>query len=364
MRYFLIIFTIIISFFMSACKKETDKKAVEQYISEIMLFMDNISKNPQANDIDIFHLEYKQALDDTLNKILNNIYEIESLKKYNKEHYEVIRSNAVDELYVFINNSRNDNKTSKEIAKKYINMIKIYTEPLKSLYSFKIDVNDYLHNYKEAFCVGNDCGHNQQLIFFDNIKEYLATLDIDEKDIWHNIINNAELSYTLYSLTYYFIGKDSIDNSFITEHFNQQQKDFYYSLLNYKISKSLKSVYLSKIYLQLLLSDKEFSKKIKLDSNNISDESYAGELVFERDSMLYSGCTNPRFLLTSTLNECINLIESTDNKEDAFSYLEDENSAGFVMIDDNICAENKDNKYKFYNNDNIICKSLKKIIEN
>ena len=63
------------------------------------------------------------------------------------------------------------------------------------------------------------------------------------------------------------------------------------------------------------------------------------------------------------MNKCIDFIKNAETKEDAFSYLEDENIAGYVMINDKLCASKDNFGSKFYDNDNIMCETLKEKIE-
>lgn len=105
-----------------------------------------------------------------------------------------------------------------------------------------------------------------------------------------------------------------------------------------------------------MMLDDKYSSML---SNLAEMEQEYPEEFYEESTLFVSGCTNPAYLFENTLNKCINFIKNAETKEDAFSYLEDENIAGYVMINDKICASKDDYGYKFYNNDNIMCVTLK-----
>ena len=109
-----------------------------------------------------------------------------------------------------------------------------------------------------------------------------------------------------------------------------------------------------------MMLDDKYSSML---SNLAEMEQEYPEEFYEESTLFVSGCTNPAYLFENTLNKCIDFIKNAETKEDAFSYLEDENVAGYVMIDDKICASKDDYSYKFYNNDNIMCETLKEKLQ-
>ena len=204
--------------------------------------------------------------------------------------------------------------------------------------------------------------YKRQLSFLSNAQKITDTLNFSEKDkqIKETLIYKAGQSYSLYGINSglyenisQFAQWEIYKNKYILDDY---QQTFLNNLYKYKSVKALKNVYLAKIYMQFMMLDDKYSSML---SNLEEMEQEYPEEFYEESTLFVSGCTNPAYLFENTLNKCINFIKNAETKEDAFSYLEDENIAGYVMINDKICASKDDYGYKFYNNDNIMCETLK-----
>ena len=88
----------------------------------------------------------------------------------------------------------------------------------------------------------------------------------------------------------------------------------------------------------MMLDDKYISGLSNIEQ---MEQEYPEEF-YEESTLFVSGCANPEYLFEDTLNKCVDFIKNADTKDDAFSYLEDENIAGYVMINDKLCATKDD----------------------
>lgn len=131
------------------------------------------------------------------------------------------------------------------------------------------------------------------------------------------------------------------------------------NFLKYKMAKIIKSLYVSKIAAELFILESTYANRAEqIIINDEAKQAYFKELASNQNKMIVEACKHIKFLSSNRQAECVDIINSKTNDE-AFAYLEDSNAKGFVIIDDMICAKNENNKYKFYNNDNIMCETLK-----
>ena len=198
-------------------------------------------------------------------------------------------------------------------------------------------------------------------LVINNIQKIIDTLNLSEEDnkIRYNLIDKSYKSYVLYSINSglyenieQFAQWEIYKDKYILDDY---QQTYLNNLYKYKSIKALKNVYLVKIYMQFIMLDDKYAENL---SNLAAMEQEYPEEFYEESTLFVSGCTNPEYLLENTLNKCIDFIKNAE-KDDAFSYLEDENIADYVMVNDTLCASKNDFGCKFYNNDNIMCKTLK-----
>lgn len=363
----IIIFLSAVVLIFTGCKKEELKETnldnVIKYMQQVEKIINENTLSKEGYEIKLKELDKNTVseLDNLLDSILANIKEIQQFKKYNKDEYEAIRYNAKLEILALLANSEEsiDNK-----AYYFVEMVKLYTKPLVSLYDNNENIYDYLKNYKEPYCSYEECSkeYQKQMNFLYNVENTWKNIETND----HNILIGSQMLsdtganyFTFNSNASFYHSKPPFiewDNILRKENsFNENQEKFLHELYKYKTVKSLKSVYLAKIYMQFYLLDKSYDGvNININEHNgISDEYY------EESTLFVSGCTNPRYLFKNTLNKCIEFVLSAHTKEDAFSYLEDENMKDYVMIDDELCVAREGSKYNFYDNDNIMCKTLK-----
>lgn len=350
--------------------KAPETENIATLIRQLKPLIDEVSLKNFQNDKEVYsNYKTQLALIDSLSEqVLDNASCIKNFKNYNPADYYTLRFSSKMDLLSMLSiieiNEKQDNNTSIFFAQSFLDYLNLYTVPLESLYSENIYVDEYLKEYKEPYCIREQCilEYQRQLSFLDNIEKIIDTLNLSEKDkeIRNTLIDKSKKSYGLYSISsglYEHIPQFSQWEVYKKKYiFDNYQQTFLNNLYKYKAVKALKNVYLVKIYMQFIMLDDKYAGNL----SNLSEmEQEYPEEFYEESTLFVSGCTNPAYLFENTLNKCIDFIKNAETKEDAFSYLEDENIAGYVMIDDKICASKDDYGYKFYNNDNIMCETLK-----
>lgn len=382
MKYILVLFSVLIIIFgvifvlkQSEEKVSSKTPAVERtsntaaLIKQLKPLIDEVSLKNFQSDEKVYE-KYKNQLmmiDKLSEQIIDNIAGINEIKDYDYAEYITFRySIKMDLLAILsvITSEQSNNMTDEVIAKSLLNYINLYFTPIISLYNERINVYDYLSAYKEPY-YNHEQGmqeYKRQLSFLSNAQKITDTLNFSENDnrTKNILIDNSRQSYVLYSINSglyenieQFSQWEIYKNKYIVDDY---QQTFLNNLYKYKSVKALKNVYLAKIYMQFMMLDDKYSKML---SNLAEIEQEYPEEFYEESTLFVSGCTNPFYLFENTLNKCIDFIKNAETKEDAFSYLEDENIAGYVMINDKLCATKDDFGYKFYNNDNIMCETLK-----
>lgn len=386
MKYILVLLSaLIIIFGVIFVLKQSEEKNIKMpkseetaniaaLIKQLKPLVDEVSLKHFQSDDEVYS-QYKDKLliIDTLSEqVIDNITAINIIKDYNHADYITLRfsikMDLLSILSVIIPSQYMDNMTDENITHNFLNYIALYFIPLASLYNERINVSDYLKAYKEPY-YSHEQGmqeYKRQLSFLNNVQKITDTLNFSENDkkIKETLIYKAGQSYSLYGINSglyenisQFTQWEIYKNKYILDEY---QQTFLNNLYKYKSVKALKNIYLAKIYMQFMMLDDKYSSML---SNLAEMEQEYPEEFYEESTLFVSGCTNPAYLFENTLNKCINFIKNAETKEDAFSYLEDENIAGYVMINDKICASKDDYGYKFYNNDNIMCETLKERFE-
>ena len=350
--------------------KTEETANIAALIKQLKPLVDEVSLKNFQSDEKVYE-KYKNQLlmIDTLSEqVIDNITAINTIKDYNYADYITLRfslkMDLLSILSVITPSQYKDNMTDENITHNLLNYTALYFTPLASLYNERINVSDYLKAYKEPY-YSHEQGmqeYKRQLSFLSNAQKITDTLNFSENDnkTKNKLIDNAAKSYVLYSINSGLY--DNIDQFSQWEIFRNKyiiddyQQTFLNNLYKYKSVKALKNVYLAKIYMQFMMLDDKYSSML---SNLAEMEQEYPEEFYEESTLFVSGCTNPEYLFEDTLNKCVDFIKNADTKDDAFSYLEDENIAGYVMINDKLCATKDDYGYKFYNNDNIMCNTLK-----
>ena len=350
--------------------KSEETANIAALIKQLKPLVDEVSlKNFQSDDEVYAQYKDKLLMIDTLSEqVIDNITAINTIKDYNYADYITLRfslkMDLLSILSVITPSQYKDNMTDENITHNLLNYTALYFTPLASLYDENINVKDYLSAYKEPY-YNNEHGmqeYRRQLSFLGKAQKVTDTLNFSENDnkTKNKLIDNAAKSYVLYSINSGLY--DNIDqfsqweifrNKYIIDDYQQK---FLNNLYKYKSVKALKNVYLAKIYMQFMMLDDKYISGL---SNIEQMEQEYPEEFYEESTLFVSGCTNPEYLFEDTLNKCVDFIKNADTKDDAFSYLEDENIAGYVMINDKLCATKDNTGYKFYNNDNIMCATLK-----
>lgn len=339
-------------------------------IKQLKPLVDEVSLKHFQNDDEVY-AQYKSKLMkiDTLSEqVIDNITDIKSLENYNYAEYITfrfsIKMDLLSILSIITPDEYKNKMTDETIAKSLLDYVDLYLIPLESLYHERVNVYDYLHKYKEPY-YSHEQGmqeYKRQLSFLSSINKITDTLNFSEKDkqVKESLIYKADQGYALYSINSglfenisQFAQWEIYKNKYILDDY---QQTFLNNLYKYKSVKSFKNVYLAKIYMQFMMLDDKYSSML---SNLAEMEQEYPEEFYEESTLFVSGCTNPAYLFENTLNKCIDFIKNAETKDDAFSYLEDENISDYVMINDKLCASKDNVSFKFYNNDNIMCETLK-----
>lgn len=387
MKYILVLLSaLIIIFGVIFVLKQSEEKNIKMpkseetaniaaLIKQLKPLVDEVSlKNFQSDDEVYTQYKDKLLMIDTLSEqVIDNITAINTLKDYNYAEYITfrfsIKMDLLSILSVITPDEYKKKITDETIAKSLLDYVDLYLIPLKSLYNEKINVYDYLSEYKEPY-YNHEQGmqeYKRQLSFLSSINKIIDTLNFSEKDnqIKQMLIDKSNKSYVLYNINSglcenieQFAQWEIYKNKYILDDY---QQTFLNNLYKYKSVKALKNIYLAKIYMQFMMLDDKYASGL---SNLAEMEQEYPEEFYEESTLFVSGCTNPAYLFANTLNKCIDFIKNAETKEDAFSYLEDENIAGYVMINDKLCASKDNFGCKFYDNDNIMCETLKEKIAN
>ena len=334
-------------------------KTLIDEVSNKEFVVDGVIKDEYANTLNRINILSEQLVDKTT--FFGNI------RNYNYTEHKVIQYSAKMDLISLLSvtdRSLLDSKSKRKMfLYAFMDYSRLYSTPLMSLYENNIDVNAYLQEYKEPFCSHEECMEElkRQVTFLGDEKKVIDSLNLSLSDnnIKDKIVKNYQQSYSLYGINsglYEYVEQfnqwEAFHEVYITSY---NESVFLKNLYKYKASKAMKNIYLSKIYMQFMMLDDKYVTKF--DKQQMEQE-YPEEF-YEESTLFVSGCTNPKYLLENTLNKCVSFIKNAPTKEDAFSYLEDENMKDYVMIDDKLCATREGSKYKFYENDNIMCKTLK-----
>lgn len=354
--------------------KTEETENIAALIKQLKPLVDEVSlKNFQSDDEVYAQYKDKLLMIDTLSEqVIDNITAINIIKDYNYADYITLRfslkMDLLSILSVITPSQYKDNMTDENITHNLLNYTALYFIPLASLYNERINVSDYLKAYKEPY-YSHEQGmqeYKRQLSFLSSINKITDTLNFSEKDkqVKESLIYKAGQSYTLYGINSglyenieQFAQWEIYKNKYILDDY---QQTFLNNIYKYKSVKAFKNIYLAKIYMQFMMLDDKYASGL---SNLAEMEQEYPEEFYEESTLFVSGCTNPAYLFENTLNKCIDFIKNAETKEDAFSYLEDENIAGYVMINDKICASKDNFGCKFYDNDNIMCKTLKEWFE-
>ncbi len=388
MKYILVLIGVLIIIFtvlLVQKQRDSSNNAYETTKTEVTANITALIKQlkPLVNEVSLKHFQsdnevyaqYKSKLMkiDTLSEqVIDNITGIKSLENYNYAEYITfrfsIKMDLLSILSVITPDEYKNKITDETIAKSLLDYVDLYLIPIESLYNEKINVYDYLHKYKEPY-YSYEQGmqeYKRQLSFLNNVKKITDTLNFSEKDnqIKQMLIDKSSKSYVLYSINAglyenieQFAQWEIYKNKYILDDY---QQTFLNNIYKYKSVKAFKNVYLAKIYMQFMMLDDKYASGL---SNLAEMEQEYPEEFYEESTLFVSGCTNPAYLFENTLNKCIDFIKNAETKEDAFSYLEDENIAGYVMINDKLCASKDNFGCKFYDNDNIMCEMLKERFE-
>lgn len=334
-------------------------KTLIDEVSNKEFVVDGVIKDEYVNTLNRINILSEQLVD--------KITFFGRIRNYNYTEHKVIQYSAKMDLISLLSvtdKSLLDSKSKRKMfLYAFMDYSRLYSTPLMSLYENNIDVNAYLQEYKEPFCSHEECMEElkRQVTFLGDEKKVIDSLNLSLSDnnIKDKIVKNYQQSYSLYGINsglYEYVEQfnqwEAFHEVYITSYY---ESVFLKNLYKYKSSKAMKNIYLSKIYMQFMMLDDKYVTKF--DKQQMEQE-YPEEF-YEESTLFVSGCTNPQYLLENTLNKCVSFIKNAPTKEDAFSYLEDENMKDYVMIDDKLCAAREGSKYKFYENDNIMCKTLK-----
>ena len=337
------------------------------HINNIRPYMDNITKeaeNARAKGESLDSILFIEGFtaDKLLDEAVQSVYEVTRIKKYDENFFKLIKYWAKTDLAGYIYNVRKPE--SKMIAETFTGAVNLYTDEIYHLYNAGINVDEFLNNYtssEKAYEAIKQ--YNLQEIFItvkDILKQY--NLQAEDEKVAKDIFKNATESLSFYLLLYKQNEKEYRevwDKIISYDDMKGFEENLSGKFLRYRMAKVINNLYISKISAELLAVDSKYlSKAEQIFEHDAAKKAYLKEIAENQNKMLRDACKYPRFLSADRQKECIDIIKNKPGDE-AFSYLEDNNIKGYVIIDDIVCAKKQESEYKFYENNNKLCVTLK-----
>lgn len=363
---------------ISGCKKtyeSTNISGLTDDINEIH----NILKDKRENYFE--KKEYtlsKSELDNTsksIDRISGKLNELNYLKKISKDEELYTALKILIDLDLLTILSNKDAKT-KETAKTIVNMAQQRTKQMISLINAGVDIRQYLKDYKKLDCVGSSCGYINILMHIGMVSGAVKDLKLSEEDrkTFDSFTTNITSAWGLYLfqsdgadrqiyrsiqdiylpyLEKKGIYNDAIDNLMedITKYTTNKSMNFVAESTNTTLSYVTDSRYV-----------KEFFMDTKFGKVTEEDISMAKE---DRSETFPLICKHNEFLFEEARTECLDYI----NKADFESLVEKmadgniDDGKKYIIIDDEVCMIEDNDKIKFYGK-NEICKAIEKKSKN
>lgn len=370
MRY-LILLLLPAIIIISGCQKQIEETKVENIIDDVIV-INNIMKNniieyKNKNSINLTK-EDVDNITNSINRAVNNIKELQELEKAlnNEELYNAVKLNSAVELMMI--SLYGDNSLEENTAQ-YLMTLNLYVKELISLANAGVDINEYVTSYKNKDEV-NAYFLENNAIKMAQYRLVAKTINLVEEDklIYNKIqdINTALLStYNLYSNDLSHKLYNELQNIFKDKLFLKPVSNagvgFIDRLINYKIIKAIESLNDEYVYYTILYTESKYFKDyVEIIQGRPVDSSDYSILARERNNVKYIICSHPKYLGSETNAFCLDFINNVDMK-DIEAELSDKNvmdNKKYIMIDDELCMIDDNNKINFYSK-NKLCKAIK-----
>lgn len=373
-----IIFFIGIMLLISGCKKTyepTNISGLTDDINEIH----NILKDKR--EIYFEQKEYtlsESELDNiskSIDRISGKLNELNYIKKISKDEELYTALKILIDLDVMTILSDNDIDI-KNISKIVVNMVQQRTNQVISLINAGVDIRQYLNDYQELKCIGSSCGYINILMHIGMVSGAVKDLKLSEEDrkTFDSFTTNITSAWGLY--LFQSDGADrqiyrSIQDIYLPYLktkgiYNENIDNLMGDITKYTINKSINFVAESPNTTLNYVTDSRYVKEFFMDTKGgmVTDEDL--EMAKEERSETYPAvCARPKFLFEEGKKECLDYIEREDIKslveKMADSNIDD--GKKYIVIDDEVCMIEDNDKIKFYGK-NEICKAIEKKSKN
>ena len=373
-----IIFFIGIMLLISGCKKTYEPTNISGLTDDINK-IHSILKDKR--EIYFKQKEYtlsESELDNiskSIDRISGKLNELNYLKKISKDEelYTALKILIDLDLLTILSGKNAKTKTS---AKNIVNMAQQRTKQMISLINAGVDIRQYLNDYQELKCIGSSCGYITVLMYINMVSGAVKDLKLSEEDrkTFDSFTTNITSAWGLY--LFQSDGADrqiyrSIQDIYLPYLktkgiYNENIDNLMGDITKYTINKSINFVAESPNTTLNYVTDSRYVKEFFMDTKGgmVTDEDL--EMAKEERSETYPAvCARPKFLFEEGKKECLDYIEREDIKslveKMADSNIDD--GKKYIVIDDEVCMIEDNDKIKFYGK-NEICKAIEKKSKN
>lgn len=311
----------------------------------------------------------------SIDRISGKLNELNYIKKISKDEELYTALKILIDLDVMTILSDNDIDI-KNISKIVVNMAQQRTKQMISLINAGVDIRQYLKDYKKLDCVGSSCGYINILMYMSMVSDAVKQLKLSEEDrkTFDSFTTNITSAWGLY--LFQSDGADrqiyrSIQDKYLPYLktkgiYNENIDNLMGDITKYTINKSINFVAESPNTTLSYVTDSRYVKKFFMDTKGgmVTDEDL--EMAKEERSETYPAvCARPKFLFEEGKKECLDYIEREDIKslveKMADSNIDD--GKKYIVIDDEVCMIEDNDKIKFYGKSEI-CKAIEKKSKN
>ncbi len=373
-----IIFFIGIMLLISGCKKTYEPTNISGLTDDINKIHSILKDKREIYFEQKEHTLSKSELDNiskSIDRISGKLNELNYIKKISKDEDLYTALKILIDLDVMTILSDNDIDI-KNISKIVVNMAQQRTKQMISLINAGVDIRQYLKDYKKLDCVGSSCGYINILMYMSMVSDAVKQLKLSEEDkkTFDSFTTNITSAWGLY--LFQSDGADrqiyrSIQDIYLPYLktkgiYNENIDNLMEDITKYTTNKSMNFVAESTNTTLSYVTDSRYVKEFFMDTKGgmVTDEDL--EMAKEERSETYPAvCARPKFLFEEGKKECLDYIEREDIKslveKMADSNIDD--GKKYIVIDDEVCMIEDNDKIKFYGK-NEICKAIEKKSKN
>lgn len=311
----------------------------------------------------------------SIDRISGKLNELNYIKKISKDEELYTALKILIDLDVMTILSDNDIDI-KNISKIVVNMAQQRTKQMISLINAGVDIRQYLKDYKKLDCVGSSCGYINILMYMSMVSDAVKQLKLSEEDkkTFDSFTTNITSAWGLY--LFQSDGADrqiyrSIQDIYLPYLktkgiYNENIDNLMEDITKYTTNKSMNFVAESTNTTLSYVTDSRYVKEFFMDTKGgmVTDEDL--EMAKEERSETFPLiCKHNEFIFEEAKKECIDYINKVDFeslvKKMADSNIDD--GKKYIVIDDEVCMIEDNDKIKFYGK-NEICKAIEKKSKN